>query len=138
MGLDNGFYVKSKKRKITRDMLPDIINYPFEEDYYDGNVEIVYFRKCWGIRNGVLDILGKRFASVDEYLFEIDKPEQVLDIIGLFSYFLDPNRWEDEGNSIWSFEEIRAQLIVSIINFAAIEIFMKENPDVYLEFYDSY
>lgn len=137
MGLDNGFYVKSKKRKITRDMLPDIINYPFEEDY-DGNVEIVYFRKCWGIRNGVLDILDKRFASVDEYLFEIDKPEQVLDIIGLLSYFLDPNRWEDEGDSIWSFEEIRAQLIVSIINLAAIEIFMKENSDVYLEFYDSY
>ena len=135
MGLDNGFYVKSKKRKITRDMLPDIINYPFEEDY-DGDIEIVYFRKCWGIRNGVLDILGKHFS--DEYLFEIDKPEQVLDIIGLLSYFLDPNRWEDEGDSIWSFKEIRAQLIVSIINLAAIEIFMKENPDVYLEFYDSY
>lgn len=137
MGLDNGFCVKSKKRKITRDMLPDIINYPFEKDY-DGDIEIVYFRKCWGIRNGVLDILGKRFSNADEYFFEIDKPEQVLDIIGLLSYFLDPNRWEDEGDSIWSFEEIRAQLIVSIINLAAIEIFMKENPDVYLEFYDSY
>ena len=127
MGLDNGFCVKSKKRKITRDMLPDIINYPFEKDY-DEDVEIVYFRKCWGIRNGVLDILGKRFSNDNEYFFEID----------ILSYFLDPNRWEDEGDSIWSFEEIRAQLIVSIINLAAIEIFMKENPDVYLEFYDSY
>ena len=137
MGLDNGFYVKSNKRKITRDILPDIITYPFEQDYGEG-VEIVYFRKCWGIRNGVLSILGERSAPNEKYLFEIDKPEQVLDIIGLLSYFLDPNRWEDEGSSIWSFEEIRSQLIVSIINLAAIEVFMKENPDIYLEFYDSY
>lgn len=137
MGLDNGFYVKSNKRKITRDMLPDIIHYPFEQDYGEG-VEIVYFRKCWGIRNGVLDILGKRFAANDEYLFEIDKPDQILDIIELLSYFLEPSRWEDEGDSIWSFEEIRNQLIMSIINLAAIEVFMKENPDIYLEFYDSY
>ena len=137
MGLDNGFYVKSNKRKITRDILPDIITYPFEKDY-DEDVEIVYFRKCWGIRNGVLDILSKRFSNTDECFFEIDEPEQVLNIIGLLSYFLDPNRWEDEGNSIWTFDEIRSQLIVSIINLAAIEVFMKENPDIYLEFYDSY
>ena len=137
MGLDNGFYVKSNKRKITRDILPDIITYPFEKDY-DEDVEIVYFRKCWGIRNGVLSILCEHSTPNEKYLFEIDKPEQVLDIIGLLSYFLDPNRWEDEGSSIWTFDEIRSQLIMSIINFAAIEVFMKENPDIYLEFYDSY
>jgi hypothetical protein len=90
MGLDNGFYVKSKKRKITREMLPSIIKYPFDKDYND-NVEIVYWRKNWGLRYGVLDILDKRFE--DEYKYEIDKPSTVHQIIVLIAAFLDPERW---------------------------------------------
>lgn len=135
MGLDNGFYVKSNKRKITREMLPSIIKYPFEKDYGD-NVEIVYWRKNWGLRYGVLDILDKRFA--DEYRYEIDKPETVESIIELIAIFLDPEKWENDGQSIWSADKARPGLIRDIINLAAIQIFMEENPDVYLEFYDSY
>ena len=135
MGLDNGFYVKSNKRKITREMLPSIIKYPSNTDY-NGNVEIVYWRKNWGLRYGVLDILDKRFA--DEYKYEIDKPETVEEIIELIAVFLDPERWENEGQSIWTADEARPGLIQDIVNLAAIEVFMIENPDVYLEFYDSY
>ena len=135
MGLDNGFYVKSNKRKITREMLPSVIKYPFNTDY-NGNVEIVYWRKNWGLRYGVLDILNKRFA--DEYRYEIDKPETVEKIIELIAIFLDPEKWENDGQSIWSADEARPGLIQDIVNFAAIQIFMEENPDVYLEFYDSY
>lgn len=135
MGLDNGFYVKSKKRKITREMLPSIIKYPFDTDYGD-NVEIIYWRKNWGLRYGVLDILDKRFE--DEYKYEIIKPSTVHQIIVLIAAFLDPERWENEGQSIWSADEIRDTLVQNIINLAAIEVFMIENPDIYLEFYDSY
>ena len=116
-------------------MLPSIIKYPFDTDYGD-NVEIVYWRKNWGLRYGVLDILGKRFE--DEYKYEIDKPSTVHQIIVLIAAFLDPERWENEGQSIWSADEIRDTLVQDIINLAAIEVFMIENPDVYLEFYDSY
>ena len=137
MGLDNGFYVKSNKRQITREVLPSIIKYPFEKDY-NGNVEIVYWRKNWGLRYGVLDILGKRFASESEYRFEIDKPETVEEIIQLLAEFLNPEKWEEDGQSIWTAEEVRPGLLRDIINLAAIHTFMCENPDVYLEFYDSY
>ena len=137
MGLDNGFYVKSNKRQITREVLPSIIKYPFEKDY-NGNVEIVYWRKNWGLRYGVLDILGKRFASESEYRFEIDKPETVEEIIQLLVEFLNPEKWEEDGQSIWTAEEVRPGLLRDIINLAAIHTFMCENPDVYLEFYDSY
>lgn len=116
-------------------MLPSIIKYPFEKDYGD-NVEIVYWRKNWGLRYGVLDILGKRFE--DEYKYEIDKPETVESIIELIAIFLDPEKWENDGQSIWSADKARPGLIRDIINLAAIQIFMEENPDVYLEFYDSY
>lgn len=116
-------------------MLPSIIKYPFDTDY-DDNVEIIYWRRNYGLRYGVLDILGKRFE--DNYKYEISKPSTVHQIIVLIAAFLDPEKWENEGQSIWSADEIRDTLVQNIINLAAIEVFMIENPDVYLEFYDSY
>lgn len=118
-------------------MLPSIIKYPFDKDY-DDEVEIVYWRKNWGLRYGVLDIIGKRFASESEYKFEIDKPETVEEIIELIATFLDPEKWEEDGQSIWTADEARHVLLRDIVNLTAIQVFMKENPDVYLEFYDSY
>ena len=79
-----------------------------------------------------------QFQNKDEYKYEIIKPSTVHQIIVLIAVFLDPERWENEGQSIWSADEIRDTLIQNIINLAVIEVFMIENPDVYLEFYDSY
>lgn len=137
MGLDNGFYVKSNKRKITRDMLPKSIRYPFEENLAPNEVEIVYWRKNWGLRNAILNLLNVPPFS-DEYSFDIDTPETVIDIICIIASFLDPKKWNEEGESIWSLEEARYGLIQDMMNFALIYGFMLENPDVYLEFYDSY
>ena len=137
MGLDNGFYVKSNKRKITREMLPSIIKYPFEKDYND-EVEIVYWRKNWGLRNCIMAEFGWYELPEDQYKFEIDSPNQVLAIIEIISLFLNREKWESDAQSIWTYDEIRPVLLQNIINFVAIKIFMDENPDIYLEFYDSY
>ena len=137
MGLDNGFYVKSNKRKITRDILPSGIKYPFDNDYED-TVEIVYHRKDWGWRNEIMNTFGWRCASEDQYTFEIDTPDDVITLIELTAGWLDGERWESEGDSIWDYKESRSHLIKDIINFALIYNFMQANPDVYLEFYDSY
>ena len=137
IGLDNGFYVKSNKRTISREMLPNIIDYPFDTDY-NNEVEIVYWRKNWGLRNAVMNHFGWLTASEDQYKFEIDSPMQVLDLIEIIASFLNEETWEDEGNSIWSYKEIRPVLIQNIVNLAAILTVMCENADVYLEFYDSY
>ena len=51
---------------------------------------------------------------------------------------MDEKVWEDEGNSIWTYDEIRPQLERDIINLILIISFMRDNPDIYLEFYDSY
>ena len=137
MGLDNGFLVKSNKRKITREILPSGIDYPFETDYND-EVEIVYWRKNWGLRNCIMNTFGWRTAPEDQWKFEINKPMEVLTIIEIIASFLDKEKWEDVGDSIWEYEEERPVLIQNIINLAMIHTFMCENPDVYLEFYDSY
>ena len=137
MGLDNGFYVKSNKRQITREMLPAGIQYPFDIDY-DNVVEIVYWRKCWGLRGAVLDLSSVRSADDQNYKYTIDTPEGVMDLLKTVVHFMDPKVWEDEGDSIWEYDEYHHILEENVINFALIYTFMCENPDVYLEFYDSY
>ena len=137
IGLDNGFIVKSNKRQITRDLLPAGIIYPFDKDYEE-SPEIIYHRKDWGWRNDIMRTFGWWNSSVDQYKFELESPADVLTLIELTTGWLDKERWEDEGNSIWNYEQVRPVLIQNIINLAAIHTFMCENPDVYLEFYDSY
>lgn len=48
MGLDNGFRVKNINRQ-------DIPSYSHAKRYNDD--EIIYWRKCWGLRSVVLDAL---------------------------------------------------------------------------------
>ena len=136
MGLDNGVLVKSTKRQLTRADLPVGIFYPFEQDYSDG-IEIVYWRKCWGLRTDIMNTLGWR-TSLDPYRYEISKPAQVLEFIEVVASWLDEERWEEDGDSIWTYEEIRRNLIHSLVNLGMMYTYMIDNPDVYLEFYDSF
>lgn len=137
MGLDNGFYVKSNKRKLTREDLPTGIIYPFDKDYTE-DIEIIYHRKDWGWRNDIMRTFGWN-TSVDRYKFELESPADVLTLIELTAGWLDKERWEDEGSSIWDYEDsAREHLIQDISNLAIIYGWMLQNPDVYLEFYDSY
>lgn len=140
IGLDNGFYVKSDKREITRDKLPEGIQYPFEKDYGE-DVEIIYHRKDWGWRTDIMNSFGWRDPNLfdDNSRYLIETPAQVLELIELTARWLDEERWLDEGNSIWDYQETaRRHLIEDIMNLTLFYSFMQTNPDVYLEFYDSY
>ena len=78
-------------------------------------------------------------TSVDQYKFKLENPADVLTLIELTAGWLDKERWEDEGNSIWEYENsARKHLIEDISNLAILYGWMLNNPDVYLEFYDSY
>ena len=136
IGLDNGIYVKSNRRNLTREDMPQGIVFPFDEDY--NGIEILYWRKNWGLRHAVMNHFGWRVSPIGQCSFNIETPSQVLEFIEIIASFLDEERWENEGDSIWSYEEERPVLIQDIINLALIHAFMRENPDVYLEFYDSY
>lgn len=134
LGLDNGIYVKSNKRKITRETLPNVIKYPFDEDY-DGEVEIAYWRKCWGIRNEIINTFND---GKDDCKFTIDTPEQVSDLIKLVASWLDEKKWNEEADSIWEYDEIKDTLVTNVVNLSIVYLYMVSKPDVYLEFYDSY
>jgi len=135
MGLDNGISVKSNHRKITREMLPTELEYPFRNNY-NNEVEILYWRKNWGLRNEVVNTF--KSSDDNENVYLIETPQQVFELIKIIVSWMDNNKWEDDGDSIWDYDEILPILQRDIVNLAIIAAFMKNNPDVYLEFYDSY
>ena len=141
MGLDNGFYVRSNRRVITREDLPQELHYPFEKDY--GGVEVIYHRKDWGWRNSIMKEFGWKDVNMcddiaDMKAYLIETPAQVLKLIEVTASWLNEEKWEDEGNSIWEYEHARRHLVEDIINYSILYSFMQQNPDIFLEFYDSY
>ena len=135
MGLDNGVIVRSTHRKLTRAMLPEELIYPFDKDYEDDGIEILYWRKNWGLRDAVVHT----FPTDDiDYYYLIETPQQVFELIRIIVYFMNKETWEEDGDSIWDYDEILPILQRDVMNLAIIASFMKNNPDVYLIFYDSY
>ena len=134
MGLDNGFYIRSDARQLTREMLPPGIQYPFQIDY-DDDIEIIYWRKNWGLR----DAIFCRFGNLpNEYITRFDTPEVVLELIDEITSWIDKDKWEEEGRSIWTFEQVLPILLRDLINLSIVYVLMLIAPDIYLEFYDSY
>ncbi len=140
MGLDNGVVVRSSKRLVTRDILPKELVYPFDKDYTVGEVEIVYWRKNWNLRNAVLDSNAVLPTGANTYEFSIDTSAQVFELIKIIVSFMNKDTWEDDeyGSTIWDYDEILPILQRDVMNLAIIASFMINNPDVYLVFYDSY
>lgn len=140
MGLDNGIVIRSSRRSITRDILPKELEYPFETDYIANEVEIIYWRKNWNLRNAILDSNIIKPINLNEYEFGIDTPAQVFEIIKIIVSFMNKETWEDNdyGSTIWEYEEYLPILQRDVINLAIIASFMENNPDIYLVFYDSY
>ena len=135
MGLDNGVIVRSTHRKLTRAILPEGLIYPFDKDYDDG-IEILYWRKNWGLRNAVVHTFPTEDDS--DYYYLIETPQQVFELIHIIVSFMNKETWEEDGDSIWDYEEILPILEQNVINLAIIAGFMQNNSDVYLIFYDSY
>lgn len=135
MGLDNGFVVKSGRREIYREDLPKDIIFPFPQDYGFAP-EIVYWRKNWGLRDAVLDYIEDKESEDGTY--QIDTIDQILGIVHIIFEFMDESTWNAYGESIWEYDEIKPTLKQNIINLILMIPFMQKNPDVYLEFYDSY
>lgn len=138
MGLDNGIYVKSNIRKITREMLPKELSYVWndanEENFY--YTEILYWRKNWGLRNEVVHTFSHN--KDDEYEYCLNTVNDVFKLIRIIISFMDKEKWDNEGQSIWEYKEALPGLQNDIINLCIIAAFMKNNPDIYLIFYDSY
>lgn len=144
MGLDNGI-ILTLNHKIDVDSIPYNVNIELDEyGLSDGRhkgfeYDICYWRKCWNIREKIIDILH---APQDGGIYEIDKPDQILLIRDVIANFLaHPETWEEGfGGSIWDIFEIAPSLIQNIFNLNWLYDYMEENKGakIKVEFYDSY
>lgn len=135
MGLDNAICIR--RNEITN-KIPDLCQFaPDWDNKLEYDFEIVYYRKCWNIRNDILYLIGKRFT--DEYEFTLTK-DDVTAIIKLLKSYNKEN-FEDNGSCIWDWDDEEwpyAEKIQEDIQKLETlkELMDKYDLDVY--FYDSY
>ncbi len=128
MGLDNGFRCKN----INRDDIPSFVKLPW--DWRDDDVELVYFRKCWGIRGDILRLLH---AGDEDYESPVEE-DDIIPIVKTLMKYLDKKYYEENANSIWEYEDYNDNIQHSIINLIWLKMYMESHPDVECYFYDSY
>lgn len=117
MGLDNGINVCCK-------------------DSTKRPEEVCYWRKCWGIRNKILNAIN---ADKDCYSF-ILTPADVVSVIDILRKFDDEEYWRENHDSIWSYEDMEETLHQQIENLMNLldELNQPDNNILKVEFYDSY
>lgn len=130
MGLENSFYITN----IKREEIPLWVKLPLERDDKDEAQDIVYFRRCWGIRNEILRVLH---SSGKEYEIPVEKDDLLL-IIKIFMKYLNEVYYNENANSIWEFEEAYDNIQQSIINLIWLKTYMDKHSDVMCHFCDSY
>ena len=131
MGLDNGIRIKNKTKKQLS-FWP--FHFPFDWESDDGDTDLCYWRKCWGLREDVLRILGME-EYPDEYEFtltwkDVRKIRRLIE-----GYLKHPDRWD---RSIWEFEDMKDCLHEDWRNLIFLEYWMRSHPKETVYFYDSY
>ena len=111
MGLDNGIVIK-KITKEQMELIPSYIETDITEYNDEIRIEIAYWRKCWGIRNEIINILH---MDSNQYKTKIDI-EDIPAIIRMLYKFLSEEYWSEYGDSIWEYEDIKEKLVQNIIN----------------------
>ena len=131
MGLDNGIMI----RKMPENRIAEIPNFLNMEIYGNNDVEIAYWRKCWGIRN---DIINKLHLPIEgEGSFKLDK-EDISAIIKILTKYFSREYWEENADSIWKYEEYFDNMLNIMLNLKWLESYMALNSNIEVEFYDSY
>ena len=137
MGLDNGICVK--KNALTKAIN---LNDTFIDDDYNYNsneIDITYWRKCWGLRNDIMEYLTTKYNVNDDYYSFNLEVEDIKQIIEILVSWYDKKKWNSESQSIWTWEEIKVNLLISIRNLYYLLEKMEDYPNEFIVyFYDSY
>lgn len=139
MGLDNMFFIREKATGKEVDVAEAVQGF----QYFMGGVEtvnIMYMRKYWGVRNEIMEFL--RADDMNDYEIPIDAV-QLKGIIEILYKFTDKEYfYNNEGSTIWSWEEALKTLFAGICNLKIILNDMENgefNTEKYeLCFLDSY
>lgn len=131
MGLDNGLILHTAKQ----------INFPKElhiDDWWQSNGQyhygICYWRKCWNIRREMAHIINAPLDYVAKYDLDITEVKNLWRAINELN---SKRAWED-GDSFWSYDEMRDHLDNDLLKLEWLIDFMGKDDESQVEFYDSY
>lgn len=126
MGLDNGIiiteypeHLQSKLQELTS---------------HKDNLDLAYWRKCWGIRNAIINNLGFDREG-GEYKLTLKHFPILLKIL---KQFLKKEIWDSKADSIWEYDEMFDRQLQMVINLEKFYDIYKDNPNINVIFYDSY
>lgn len=140
MGLDNGITLRTRNSEQVLSARREYTTIePYESEFNnDGwvNFEICYWRKCWGLRNRILAAISNTKEEEYEYDLTIKDLKEIRKVI--FNILCEPDEWEEDGGSIWEFNDMIPHLARNIVNISWLIEFMEEHPNCNVQFYDSY
>lgn len=128
MGLDNGIILRDVNPKEL--VVNKLINL---DNLEDTSAEICYWRKCWGIRNAIVEKL--HFNDNEESKLDV---EDIPVIIKILFDFYGQTEWEENADSIWEWDEFKDTLRQQIFNLMWLYDYMLAHSDAEIIFYDSY
>ena len=102
------------------------------------NDEIAYWRKCWNIREDILNIIGKNKDAYVAYEYPVSYND-LLEIIKTLKSYNRHNWNTSETQNLWEWRDIKHTLkrqIKTLIHVA--QIFKKDPCAFTVMFYDSY
>lgn len=127
MGLDNGIILYCSDEDYLK------FPYPDTADLGETYKHIAYWRKCWNIRRDIINKL--HYKDGDTSTIDL---EDVSALIRILKPYLNENYWNENDDSIWSYEEMFDKTYEILINLEYLKKYLKDNPNVKCEFYDSY
>ena len=137
MGLDNGIVVEGVPKEKIDSKYVIFENEP-TEDFL--SFHICYWRKCWNIRNLILNCINADECETDNYDFMLEKHE-LIEIIDVLAYFSELSEEEYElyyANDIWGYDIMMSKTKTDIDALIWLVDLYDECPNIKVIFYDSY
>ena len=131
MGLDNGIVLS----RVSRDLIPAKVHLFFDEPEHD-RYELAYWRKCWGVRGEIMEAINyvdnSLGGSMELSIRDIEN------LIFVMKKFLKKDYWDENANSIWTFQQYRRHQKHIVKNLKWLVGFKRKHPEARVEFYDSF
>lgn len=135
MGLDNGIQVRRTHATNKIEELK-VFNQSYDKELkYD--FEVVYYRKCWNVRNDILYIIGKRWTDEWEFPLTVENIDQIIALLQSYN----AENWEESGGSIWEWDDGEwsySEKIQRDIEKLQLLRKLMDKYDMEVYFYDSY
>ena len=135
MGLDNGIQIK---RNTSTNSIPELKQFELAYDNkHQFDFEICYWRKCYNIRNMLMDVVESARDNDNSDILTTTDIEKI--IHGLQSF--NSANWQENGGSIWDWDDeeypYSEKIQRDIENLKNLQTLM-EKYDLEVYFYDSY